>query len=232
MLKLRKSNDRGEIAIDWLHGRHSFSFGHYYDPEYRGFGSLRVINEDRIAPRGGFGTHPHNDMEIITYVIEGQLSHKDSLGNGSVIAAGDVQKMTAGTGILHSEYNDSKQQEVHLLQIWILPNAKNLAPGYEQKNFNHRREQGRLVLLASQTGESDSVMLHQDVNLYRLELEAGGTFSHSIMPSRKLWIQMVKGAVKVNDVILETGDGLAITQEKSLHFTAIENTELLLFDML
>ena len=231
MYKVRKSDERGITKIDWLYGKHSFSFGHYYDEDNMGFGNLRVINEDEVKAGGGFATHPHKDMEIITYILDGALEHKDSLGTGSVIVPGDVQKMTAGTGILHSEFNHSKENPVHLLQIWILPNKNGLSPSYQQKNFNHKRGNGKLILLVSEDGRDESITINQDVNMYLLDLNAKDNFNHEISQNRKIWIQIARGAVNINNIDLFQGDGLTIEQEKLLDFVAERDSEILIFDM-
>jgi len=231
MRTIRKAQDRGHIQYDWLDTYHSFSFGSYHDPAHMGFGALRVINEDVIAPAGGFDTHPHRNMEIITYVLEGALAHKDSLGNGSVIQRGDVQRMSAGTGIRHSEANASEEAPVHLLQIWILPEADGLPPSYEQKNFTAQRQAGVVTLLASRDGRDGSVLVHQDVNLSVLDLTRGAGVTYPIATGRVLWAQIARGTAHVGDLTLSQGDGLAVTDEDALHFTTENMAEILLFDM-
>jgi len=232
MLKLRKSEDRGTTEFFWLESKHSFSFGEYHDPSHMGFGSLRVINEDKIKPDSGFGLHPHRNMEILTYVLSGTLTHKDSLGTGSGILEGDVQRMSAGTGISHSEHNLQKDDTLHLLQIWILPEKEGLPPSYEQKNFTQERGMGKLTLLASRDGRENSLTIHQDVSLYVLDLEAGQSFSYALESSRMAWVQVARGSVTLNEQLLNQGDGAAITHEKSLAFQAgDQGAEILIFDL-
>src|SRR5271166_5126043 len=194
-ISVRKSEDRGKADFGWLQSRHTFSFGHYYDPKHMGFGPLRVINEDRVAPGGGFPTHPHRDMEIISYVLEGALEHKDSMGTGSVIRPGDVQRMSAGTGVLHSEYNASPTAPVHFLQIWIQPEAARLPPSYEQKSFSPDERRGRLRVIAARDGRDGAVTVHQDVTLLAGLLEPGDIVRQPLAPGRHAWVQMVRGAV-------------------------------------
>jgi redox-sensitive bicupin YhaK (pirin superfamily) len=227
----RPSNERGRADFGWLDSRHSFSFGQYYDEDHMGFGALRVINEDRVAPGAGFGTHPHRDMEILSYVVEGALEHKDSIGTGSVIRPGDLQRMSAGTGIRHSEYNHSKDAPVHFLQIWIVPERNGLEPGYEQKTFPREERDGRLVLLGSRDGRDGSVTIHQDVALYGTLLKPQASVSHALAEGRKAWIQLVRGTVSVNGQTLEAGDGLGLDTAGALSITAQEDAELLLFDL-
>lgn len=229
MFMIRKSDDRGKAEFGWLHGRHSFSFGEYYDPDFMGFRTLRVINEDRVEPGQGFGTHPHRDMEIITYVIEGNLEHKDSMGNGSVIRAGDVQVMSAGSGVSHSEFNQSKQSLVHLLQIWIVPNQKGLNPGYQQKSFDFKGQKNRLVLFVSSDGIDQSLKIHQDARVYAAHLEKGKQLEYKNQ-KRHTWIQMIKGVLSVEGNTLQAGDGLA-TDKNDLTLYANEPSEFLLFDL-
>lgn len=231
MITIRKSEERGHINHGWLNTYHTFSFDKYYDPRHMGFGSLRVINEDRVAPGHGFPKHSHRDMEIITYILEGGLAHEDSMGNGSVIKPGEVQRMTAGTGVAHSEANPSPSEAVHLLQIWIMPNARGLTPGYEQKMFSDEAKQGKLVLIASQNGREGSVTINQDTNVYATKLEAGQNVTHTIGGDRKVWVQVARGSVRVNDVDLQQGDGAAVTDETSVKIEGREPAEILLFDM-
>ena len=231
MLQVRKSADRGQADHGWLLARHTFSFGSYFDPEFVGFRTLRVLNEDRIAPGQGFPTHPHQDMEIITYVIEGAIEHKDSMGNGTIITAGEVQRMTAGTGVLHSEFNHSQEEELHLLQIWIYPERNGLEPGYEQTRFEREQKLNRLRLVGSRDGRDGSVTIHQDVNLYASVLEAGNELSLELHGNRKLFVQLIKGAVSVNGQLLSAGDGAALEGEKVLEFAATREAEFLVFDM-
>ncbi|MGA7329622.1 MAG: pirin family protein [Rhodomicrobium sp.] len=228
---LRKSEARGRANFGWLDSKHSFSFGHYYDPDHMGFGPLRVINEDRVAPGGGFPTHPHSDMEIISYVLEGALEHKDSLGTGSVIRPGDVQRMSAGTGVRHSEFNASDKEPVHFLQIWIIPERKGLKPSYEQKSFDAASKRGKLCLIGSRDGRNGSVTIHQDADLYSTLLEPGDSVSHVLAAGRGGWIQVSRGAITVNGQLLQAGDGMAIEEAGELHFEAEISAEVLLFDM-
>ncbi|MEO0972643.1 MAG: pirin family protein [Pseudomonadota bacterium] len=232
MIEVRRSDDRGSANHGWLRAKHSFSFGQYHDPKFMGFGPLRVINEDRIAPGAGFPTHPHRDMEIITYVIDGALEHKDSLGSGSVIRPGDVQRMSAGTGIAHSEFNHSQDHPVHMLQIWILPERERLAPSYEEKHFDAKALGGQLRLVASRTGDQGSVRLHQDVNLYAGKLDRGEGGELTLTSDRVQWVQVVKGALEVNGVTLAAGDGAALSEQDRLAYRAnSDGSELLVFDM-
>ena len=232
MITIRPSNERGSANFGWLQTQHTFSFGSYYDPNYMGFSKLRVINEDKIDPSEGFATHSHRDMEIITYIIKGELEHKDSIGNGSIIRPGDVQRMSAGSGISHSEYNASAKEKVHLLQIWISPNIKDLTPSYEQKYFSPEEKQGKLKLVASKDGRENSVIIHQDVSLYVASLNENETLDHSISFKRNLWLQVVKGEININNKNLSSGDGAAIILEENINIKAIcDNTEFLLFDL-
>lgn len=231
MITIRKSEERGHINHGWLDTYHTFSFDRYYDPRHMSFGSLRVINEDRVAAGHGFPTHSHRDMEIITYVLEGGLAHKDSMGNGSVIKPGEVQRMTAGTGVAHSEANPSAKEPVHLLQIWIMPNAQGLTPGYEQKMFSDESKQGKLALIASPDGRDGSVTINQDANIFASKLDAGQNVTHTTENVRKVWVQVARGSVRVNDVDLQQGDGAAITEETRIEIEGKEAAEILLFDM-
>ncbi|MEM8548095.1 MAG: pirin family protein [Pseudomonadota bacterium] len=231
MLAIRSSNDRGVANFGWLDSRHTFSFGHYYDPKFMGFGPLRVINEDRVQPGQGFDTHGHSDMEIISYVLDGALEHKDSLGTGSIIQSGDVQRMTAGTGVRHSEFNASNSEEVHFLQIWILPEAKGLAPSYEQKHFAPAERQGQLRLVASRDGREGSITVHQDVDLYAALLADGDVLTHSLAAGRKGWLQVARGSVTLNGETLDAGDGVALDGAESLRIEGSGDAEILLFDM-
>lgn len=231
MIKIRRSDDRGHANHGWLDTHYTFSFSDYYDPRFMGFRDLRVINEDRIEPAKGFPTHGHRDMEILTYVITGELSHKDSLGNGETIRPHDVQRMTAGTGVRHSEYS-SPTDETHLLQIWILPEKTNLEPGYEQKYFAPEEKKGKLKLVASRAGTDGSVTIHQDVALYGSILSESEEVSLELKEDRHAWIQVVKGSLEINGEFLEKGDGAAISEEKILKIKAFEDeTEFLLFDL-
>ncbi|MBX3705617.1 MAG: pirin family protein [Pseudomonadales bacterium] len=232
MLYHRPSEERGRFRIDWLDSRHSFSFGSYHDPRHMGFGPLRVINEDHIAPGGGFDTHPHRDMEIITYVLSGALEHRDSLGNGSVIRPGDVQHMSAGTGIRHSEYNASSTDSVWLLQIWIEPAARNLPPGYQQVGFAPDELAGRLRLVASGDGRDGSVRINQDADVYAARLDAG---VQAALPARsgprRRWVQVIEGTVKVRERTLGPGDALGILDGDALELEAVADAHLLAFDL-
>ncbi len=229
MLTVRRSEDRGYFDHGWLKSHHSFSFGDYYDPQFMGFGSLRVINDDIIAPNMGFPTHPHQEMEIVSYVVRGGLKHKDTLGNGSVIKAGDVQRMTAGTGIRHSEV--AGDEEVHLNQIWILPGTKRLEPSYEQKQFSAEEKQGAWKLVGSEDGRHGSVTIHQDISMYSTLVDAGDTVSYAPENNRKLWLQMVSGEAEVNGEVLFAGDAVAMAFEDEVSFKALQDSEALLFDM-
>ncbi|MBA3913500.1 MAG: pirin family protein [Acidobacteriales bacterium] len=231
MIQIRRSSERGGGDYGWLNTRHTFSFDQYYDPSYMGFRSLRVINEDVVAPAEGFPFHAHRDMEIITYVLEGKLEHKDSLGTGSVILPGDGQRMSAGRGIRHSEMNGSATEPVHLLQIWIMPGRKNIEPSYEQKSFAEAEKRNRLRLIASPDGAEGSVTIHQDARLYVSLLETGKTVSHALQEGRGAWLQVAKGGVKLNGQPLEQGDGAAIENESQLDFEGTQDSELLLFDL-
>lgn len=232
MITIRAASERGKAQRDWLDSRHSFSFGSYHDPEHRGFLSLRVINEDKIAPGGGFPTHAHQDMEIVTYVLEGALEHKDSLGNGSTIRPGDLQRMSAGTGIRHSEYNASSQMPVHLLQIWLLPESHGIEPSYEQKHFAPETMQGQLKLIGSRDGRDRSITIHQDVSLYGAKLREGEAVEHALAPQRSAWIQVARGSIGLNGKTLQAGDGAAIAPASHLAIVGQSaDTELLLFDL-
>ena len=231
MIKIRRSNERGKANYGWLDTNYTFSFSDYYDPGFMGFRSLRVINEDFIEANQGFPTHGHRDMEILTYVMSGELSHKDSMGNGETVRPHEVQRMTAGTGILHSEYS-SPIDKTHLLQIWILPEENDLAPSYEQTFFAPEDKKGKLKLVASRAGTDGSVTIHQDVNLYSSILAADESVEHNLAENRHAWIQIVKGNLKINGEILTQGDGAAISNETLLKIKSLENeTEFLLFDL-
>ncbi|MEO1619698.1 MAG: pirin family protein [Cyanobacteria bacterium J06632_3] len=232
MLAIRKSADRGTSKFSWLDSQHTFSFGGYRDPKNMGFSDLRVINEDRVVPGAGFGTHGHRDMEIISYVIEGELGHKDSMGNGSVIRPGDVQRMSAGTGIMHSEMNASQDNPVHFLQIWILPEEKGIEPGYEQKHFAPDTRQNQWRLVGSRDGREGSVTIHQDVSLYAATVEEGEKLTYALAHTRKAWLQVVKGSLQLDGQTLEAGDGVAFADLESFSVTsAAKETEVLLFDL-
>jgi hypothetical protein len=231
MMRIRKGNERGSASLGWLESKHSFSFADYNDPDHMGFGNLRVINEDRVQPGQGFGVHGHRDMEIISYIINGALEHKDNLGNGSVMRRGDVQRMTAGSGVQHSEFNPSSDTPVQFLQIWILPQALNLTPGYEQKAFMEEEKLNQFRLIISQEGRDRSLTIHQDVDLYASLLTADYMLSHPLRKKRKGWVQVVLGDVVVNEVHLSAGDGLALQDSDQVRVNALSDTELLLFDM-
>lgn len=231
MITIRRSKERGHFDHGWLNTYHTFSFDQYYDPRYMGFRTLRVINEDFVAPGRGFPTHGHRDMEIITYILEGALKHADSMGNGSIIRPGDVQRMTAGTGVRHSEQNASLQERVHLLQIWILPNAESLTPGYEQKAFSEEQRQGQLRLIASGDGRDDSVKLNQDVSLFASILAEAEEVEREMDATRYGWLQVARGSVEVNGERAEQGDGVVVVAESSLMIKATKPTEILLFDL-
>jgi len=232
MIQIRPANERGRAQLGWLDSRHTFSFGDYYDPKHMGFGPLRVINDDRVKPGAGFGTHGHRDMEILSYVLEGALEHKDSLGTGSVIRPGDVQRMSAGAGIEHSEFNPDRAHPVRFLQIWIEPEQRGLAPSYEEKHFSAdaRREQLRLV--ASRGARDGSLAIHRDVDVYAALLGEGKTVEHALRPGRSAWLQVARGAVALNGQPLAEGDGAAIRAESQLTITGRSaDAELLLFDL-
>lgn len=231
MIEVRKSAERGRTANDWLDSRHTFSFGGYHDPRHSGFRSLRVINEDRVKGGGGFPTHPHRDMEIVTIVLSGGLEHKDSAGGGGAIRAGDVQRMSAGTGILHSEMNASDDEEVHFFQIWIIPDRQGLAPGYEQRHFAREEQRGTLRLLAGPGNGQDSLALHQDARMHDAVLEPGGEVTHTLGSGRHAWVQVVEGSVRVNGTPLATGDAASIGGEPTVTLQADAPSEVLLFDL-
>ena len=231
MITLRPAAARGRTRLGWLDSRHSFSFGEYYDPRRTGFGPLLVINEDRVAPGAGFPTHGHRDMEIVSYVLEGALAHKDSIGNGAVIRPGEVQRMSAGTGILHSEFNPSTDAPVHFLQIWIEPERAGLAPSYEQKAFDAAERRGRLRLVASRDGRGGSVTIHRDVDLYAALIAPGDRLTHALGEGRGAWLQLTAGAASVNGTPLGTGDGAALGGEPALVIEGNATGEILLFDL-
>jgi quercetin 2,3-dioxygenase len=231
MLTIRRGPERGRTHLSWLDSRHSFSFADYYDAAHMGVSDLRVINEDRVQPGAGFPTHGHRDMEIITYVLDGALEHKDSLGNGSVIRPGDVQRMSAGTGVLHSEYNHSQSEPVHFLQIWIVPNATNLSPSYQQKHFEDVALRGGLCLIASPDGRRASVTIHQDVLLYAARLEAGGAVEYQVGDNRKAYIHVARGNLSLSGKPLSTGDGAMLTGENAVNLAADQPAEVLFFDL-
>ena len=231
MITLRKSQDRGYADHGWLKSYHSFSFAGYYDEKHMGFGNLRVINEDRIAPGTGFGTHGHKDMEIISYVLQGNLAHKDSMGNVKGIPPGDVQRMSAGTGVQHSEFNHAEGQTTHFLQIWIEPNVKGIAPGYEQKTFTDAEKRGVLRLVASNTGADGSVTVHADANIYAGLLDGKETADLPLNPSRKSYVQLIRGSVQVNGLQLLAGDAAMLSLESQLQLSHGEDAEVLVFDL-
>ena len=231
MLDVIRSDTRGAADHGWLKAKHTFSFADYHDPERVHFGTLRVINEDRIAPAMGFGTHPHRDMEIVTYIISGAIEHKDSMGNGTVIHAGEVQRMTAGTGVLHSEFNHSEDEELHLLQIWIFPEEKNLEPGYEQTLFPREAKLNQLRLIGSRDGREGSVTIHQDVDLYASVLESGHSVSLEDTADRRVFVQVISGTLDVNDETLEPGDGMKVRQQDAIRIAAKADSEFLLFNL-
>jgi len=231
MIDVIRSDERGASNLDWLDSKHTFSFADYHNPERVSFGSLRVINEDWIDAGKGFGMHPHRDMEIVTYMLEGELSHKDSMGNGSVIRPGDLQRMTAGTGVLHSEFNTSDTDTAHLLQIWIIPEAKGLTPGYEQKAFAAEDMRNQWRLIGSRDGRDGSLTIHQDVNLYETELDAAQQIEMRVSESRRGFLQIVRGAVTLNGEELVTGDAVTLEGQRNAMLRATQNTRLLLFDM-
>ena len=231
MQTVRRSDERGVANFGGLDSRHTFSFGHYFDQQHMGFGPLRVINEDRVKPGRGFGTHGHSDMEIISYVVSGALQHEDSMGYGSVIRPGDIQRMSAGTGVRHSEYNASSEEDVHFLQIWILPEQAGLAPGYEEKTFSDAEKHNQLRLVGSRDGRDGSITIHQDVDLYVAVLDAGIALSHSFVEGRSAWLQVVHGGLSANGMDLVAGDGLPLHEPGHLELSATSDAEILLFDM-
>ncbi len=231
MHAIRRSDERGVANFGWLYSRHSFSFGHYYDHGHMGFGPLRVINEDRVRPGRGFDTHGHRDMEIISYVLDGALMHRDTLGNSSIIRPGDVQRMSAGTGVMHSEFNASGDEDVHFLQIWVQPERKGLKPGYEQRAFSREEKLNRLRLVGSRDGRDGSVVIHRDVDLYAAVLEEGQSVTHYLAEDRKVWVQVVQGQLELDGQPLHAGDGVAIEASEELTLTGTADAEILLFDM-
>jgi redox-sensitive bicupin YhaK (pirin superfamily) len=231
MITIRKSDERGRANHGWLDTHFTFSFADYFDPEHVQFRTLRVMNDDRVAGGGGFPMHPHRDMEIVTYVLEGALEHRDSMGNGSVIKPGDIQYMSAGTGVTHSEFNTSKNEPVHLYQIWMMPDKRGHKPAYDQKNFSDAEKRGKLRLIASPDGREDSVKIRQDNELYATVLGEGESVKHALKPERHAYVQVARGSVKLNGKVLETGDGAAISAEKALELTGVRDAEVLLFDL-
>lgn len=231
MITLRPARERGHADFGWLNSHHTFSFGDYYDPRHMGFRSLRVINDDRVQGGKGFGTHPHRDMEIVSYVLDGALEHKDSMGTGSVIRPGDVQRMTAGTGVMHSEYNHSKSDEVHFLQIWILPERARIEPSYEQKHFPTEARRNALRLIASRDGRDGSVTVHQDVSIHATVLDPGATVSHALAAGRHAWVHVARGSIELNGKQLGEGDGASVSDETKLDLTGKTPAEVLVFDL-
>ncbi len=231
MITVRKSEERGHFSLGWLDTYHTFSFDQYYDPAHVHWRSLRVINEDRVAPGQGFPTHSHRDMEIITYILSGALEHRDSMGSGSVIRPGDVQRMSAGSGVSHSEFNPSDSEPVRLLQIWILPQSQGLPPSYEEKHFSDEERHGRLRLIASSDGDEGSVTIHQDAQVYAAVLDAGQIVVHALNEKRSAWLQVARGTIRLNEVELKQGDGAAVRNESELTITAHDQAEVLLFDL-
>jgi redox-sensitive bicupin YhaK (pirin superfamily) len=231
MLQIRRSNERGQADHGWLQSRHSFSFGDYFDPAHSGFRLLRVINEDRVRPAAGFGTHGHRDMEIISYVVSGSLAHKDSMGNGSVLKPGDVQVMSAGSGVQHSEMNPSSEEPAHFLQIWIVPERENLEPGYEEISLSATDKRNKLRLIGSGQEQDGVLHIHQDVNLYGSVLDPGREVQRDLKPGRHAWVQVIQGEISVNGQDLFEGDGAAISEEEEVRLLARTESELLLFDL-
>lgn len=233
MIKVRKSADRGRADFGWLDSKHTFSFGEYHDPRHMGFGPLRVINEDKVAGGGGFPPHPHRDMEIISYVLEGALEHKDSTGGGSVIRPGDVQRMSAGSGIVHSEFNASKTDPVHFLQIWIMPNRRGIAPGYEQKSFTQAQTGNQLRLVAAPDGRDGALTIHQDADVFATRLEAGRAVSHTLAVGRVAFAQVARGSATIAGENLQQGDGVALSELSEIQIAAgADGAEIVLFDMI
>ena len=231
MLEIRKSEERGNANHGWLQSKHTFSFGHYHDPKHSGFGPLLVINEDRVAPSQGFGTHGHRDMEIISYVLDGALEHKDSMGTGSVLHYGDVQRMSAGSGVRHSEFNGSTTEPVHFLQIWIQPNVTGIPPSYEEKHFAPDTKLGQLRLIASEDGRQGSVLIHQDAAIYAAILNGSDQVEHALASGRTGYVHVIRGVVSVNGAVLKGGDALKITKEALVKLEQAEAAEVLLFDL-
>lgn len=231
MIAARRSDERGRARLDWLDSRHTFSFGEYHDPAHMGFRTLRVINEDRVEPGRGFATHSHRDMEILSYVLDGALEHRDSMGNGSVILPGDVQLMRAGTGVTHSEFNPSPAEPAHFLQIWILPEQKGLEPAYAQRSVPAADGRTGFVLVASRDGRHDSLLVRQDADVYVARPQAGTSLSHALAPGRHAWVQVARGSVGLNGLRLEAGDGAALSGERHVEIVAHADAELLLFDL-
>jgi quercetin 2,3-dioxygenase len=231
MIQTRPGNERGHAEHGWLDSFHSFSFADYYDPAHTGFGPLRVINEDRVQPGRGFGAHSHRDMEIISYVLEGALAHRDSMGNGSVIRPGDVQRMSAGTGVTHSEFNASDREPVHFLQIWIEPNARGISPSYEEKRFDDEAKRGRWRLIASSDAREGSVRIHQDASLYVARLEGAGSLAHPLASGRCAYVHLIRGEARVSGQALGAGDALKLRDEREVRVDDARGAEILLFDL-
>lgn len=231
MITLRRSMERGHFNLGWLDTYHTFSFDQYYDPQHVSFRSLRVINEDRVAPGRGFPPHSHRDMEIVTYVLEGALRHEDSMGNGSVIRPGEVQRMSAGTGVTHSERNPSNTESVHLLQIWILPDQKDRQPEYEQKMFSEEEKRGRLRLIADKNGADSTITIHQDAQIFATLLDVGDVVNIPLAQGRHCWVQVARGSISLSDETLDQGDGAAISDESSVKLLGKESAEVLVFDL-
>ena len=231
MIRVRKSEDRGHADHGWLQAKHTFSFADYRDADHMKFRSLRVMNEDRIAPGQGFGTHPHRNMEIVTYVLEGALEHKDSMGNGEVLRPGECQRMSAGTGLTHSEFNPSNTEPTHLYQIWLTPGCKDIHPSYEQKRFAEEERHNLLRLVASPTAENGSLLIQQDACIFLATIDMGNTVTHELPRDRHAWLQVLRGAVSLNGQELQTSDGVAVSEEQQLDIRATENAEIMLFDL-
>ena len=231
MITIRKSQDRGHADHGWLNTYHTFSFADYHDPRHMGFRSLRVINEDRVAPGQGFGEHPHRDMEIVSYVLEGALQHRDSLGNGSILRPGEFQRITAGTGVRHSEFNPSPTEPVHFYQIWLLPNRRGLEPGYEQRSFSADEKHNQLRLVASPDGHAGSLSINQDAHIFLSDLDRGAVVTHRLLPERHAWVQVLRGGIELAGTRLAAGDGAALSQLPELTLTASEPAEIMLFDL-
>ena len=231
MITVRPANERGHANHGWLNTYHTFSFSSYHDPAHTHFRALRVMNEDFVTPGEGFPTHPHRDMEIVTYVLEGALEHRDSMGNGDVLRRGEFQRMSAGSGITHSEFNPSRSEPVHLYQIWLFPERKGIIPSYEQKKFAEEERLNRLRLVASPDAAENSLLINQDARLYLSTLEAGKSVQHQLQPKRHAWLQVLRGSVSLNDQVLQTADGAAVSDEQSLTIQALNDAEVLLFDL-
>lgn len=231
MIQIRRADERGFADHGWLKARHTFSFASYHDPDFMGFRSLRVMNEDRIDPGMGFGTHPHRDMEIVTYVLEGALEHKDSMGNGEVLRPGEFQRMSAGTGITHSEFNPSDTEPTHLYQIWLLPERKGIEPSYEQKRFDDGGMTNTLRLVASPDAEHGSLAISQDARIFLAKIEKDVTVQHELTPGRHAWLQVLRGAISLNDAAFDTSDAAAVSEETNLNINATTDAEIMLFDL-